>query len=539
MKSRKLLVLSLVVALVMMVSVSAFACTSIMVGKNASADGSVMTAHTCDGNYDARIRIIPGQTWEPGAMAPVYVNLCTDTIREPSYVGEIPQAEQTYTYFHIGYPFMNEHSVLVGEATWSGRRELRNNEAMLNIEQLTAFALQRSTNAREFIQVAGELAETYGYCDGGEGLTIADANDEVWLFEICGPGPFWTQGSGEPGAVWVAQRIPDDHVSVIANRARIGEINLDDPDNFMASSNIYSVAKEFGWWDESQPFVFHKVYNPEPYGSPAYQSRREWRVFDLLAPSLGLDPYADEYPFSVKPDEPVTPQKLMAIYRDHYEGTEFDLTVGMAAGPFGNPNRYPTPTSVKPEGMGSLDWERAISLFRCSYSFVGQVRSWLPKAMAGVLWFGEDVPHSTVYIPLYAGITAVPESFSSGRRDIFDPNSAWWAFNFVSNWADLKYNYMMEDITAKQAEFEDNFFAMQPAVELAAETMFKSNPELAIKYLTDYSYNACTNVVNSWWELAADLIAKYDDGYVGMSTSVGYPTWWLEAVGFGETMKDM
>lgn len=166
MKSRKLLVVSLMVATLMMVSVSTFACTSIMVGKDASADGSVMTAHTCDGNYDARIQIIPGQTFEPGTTTPVYMNLCTDTIREPNYVGEIPQVEQTYTYFHIGYPFMNEHSVLVGEATWSGRRELRSSEAMLNIEQLAAFALQRSTNAREFIQVAGELAETYGYGDG-------------------------------------------------------------------------------------------------------------------------------------------------------------------------------------------------------------------------------------------------------------------------------------------------------------------------------------------------------------------------------------
>ncbi len=155
----------------------------------------------------------------------------------------------------------------------------------------------------------------------------------------------------------------------------------------------------------------------------------------------------------------------MAINRDHYEGTQFDLTKGMAAGPFGNPNRYPTPRSVKPAGTESLDWERAISIFRCSYSFVGQARSWLPDPIGGIIWFGEDAPHSTVYVPFYAGITHTPKSFSEGSREFFDKNYAWWAFNFVSNWADLKYSYMIEDIKKVQKEFEDQFFANQPAVE--------------------------------------------------------------------------
>ncbi len=224
----------------------------------------------------------------------------------------------------------------------------------------------------------------------------------------------------------------------------------------------------------------------------------------------------------------------MAIKRDYYEGTEFDLTKGMAAGPFGCPNRYPTPSKVRPEDRKGLDWERAISIFRCSYSFVSQARSWLPDPIGGVLWFGEDAPHSTCYIPFYCGITEVPKSFSTGRRDVFDKDSAWWAFNFVSNWADLKFSYMIEDIKAAQNELEGDFFAMQPAIEKAALEMYKKDPSLAAKFLTDYSNNCANRAVDRWWKLAEDLIGKYDDGYVDGS-SVGYPIWWLEEVDFGST----
>ncbi len=535
---RKLVLLLSVSLIIILLSglVASAQCTAVMVGKEASVDGSVMTTHTCDGWYDNRVVIVPGQTFEEDAMADVYTEICHMTRPgvELEKVGEIPQVEKTYTYFNVGYPFMNEKQVIIGESTWSGRRELRNDAGLFLIETLEVFGLQRAKTARECIKVMGDLAEKYGYIDGGEGLTITDPN-EVWLFEIAGPGILWEPGSEEPGAVWAAQRIPDDHVSVIANRSRIGEIDLDNPDNFMASENVKSLAQEMGWWEpEEGPFSFWKAYCPEPYGGRYYQQRREWRVLSLLAPSLNLDPYAEEqYPLSVKPDNKVSVQDLMVIKRDYYEGTQFDLTEGMAAGPFGNPNRYPTPTSVKPEGKENLDWERAISIFRCSYSFVSQARDWLPDPIGGLLWFGEDAPHSTCYVPLYCGITEVPKSFSSGRRDVFDADSAWWAFNFVSNWADLKFSYMIEDIKEAQDELEDGFFAMQPAVEKAAQEMYEKDPALAVKYLTDYSNTSANKAVERWWELAKELIAKYDDGSVNDS-SVGYPTWWLEEVGFGD-----
>jgi len=543
MRVNKLLSVASMIFLMLMLlgvfGISAYAdCTSVMVGKDASVDGSVMTTHTCDGWYDNRIQIVPGQTFEKGTMTNVYKEIChlTQPGKELEKVGEIPQAEKTCTYFNVGYPFMNENQVMIGEATWGGRDELVSPEGIMMIEQLEVFGLQRAKTAREAIKVMGALAEKYGYCDGGEGLTVTDPN-EVWLFEIAGSGPLWTPGCGKPGAVWAAQRIPDDHVSVIANRSRIGEINLDDSNNFMASENVSSLAEEMGWWKPADGhFSFWKAYCPVPYGAPFYQRRREWRVLSLLAPSLNLDPYAKEqYPFSIKPDKKVSVQDLMAIKRDHYEGSEFDLTKGMAAGPFGNPNRYPTPGKVKPEDRKILDWERAISIFRCSYSFVSQARSWLPDPIGGVLWFGEDAPHSTCYIPFYSGITEVPISFSSGRRDMFDKENAWWAFDFVSNWADLKYSYMIEDIKAAQNEVEGDFFAMQPAVEMAAADLYKKDPALAVKYLTNYSNDCANRAVDTWWALAEKLVYKYNDGYVD-GNSVGYPTWWLEEVDFGTTM---
>ncbi|CCU84492.1 Peptidase U34 dipeptidase [Mesotoga infera] len=525
---------ALIVMLVLIVGygVTAMACTSILVGKDASVDGSTMVTHTCDGSYDARLQVIPGGVHEEGETVSIYKGLCQAGIpgRTVQYVGEIPQVPETYTYFHTGYPFMNEHQVIIGETTWSGERALRNSQGWMTIEQLQVLGLQRGKTAREVIQIMGELAEKYGYGDGGEGLTVIDG-DEAWLFEICGPGPFWSPGSEEPGAVWVAQRIPDDHVLVHANRSRIGEIDLENTDYFMASPNVYSTALELELWDGQEPFLFYAAYGPK---NAFYNTRREWRVLDLLAPSLELDPWAERYPLSVKPDKKVSAQDLMMIKRDHYEGTEFDLTVGLAAGPFGNPNRYATPASARPEGINYDGWERAISMFRCSYVIVGQARNWMPDAIGGVVWFGEDAPHSTVYIPFYAGATSVPESFSQGARDFFDRSSAWWAFNHVSNLADLRYNVAIEIIKEEYTKFETEFLANQPLIEKVALDLYAENPEAAIDFITNYSNGLANRVVDRWWKLADELIYTLNDGYVDGKT-VGYPTWWLEAVGYGDT----
>jgi len=239
----------LMLVLLVVFGISAYAdCSAILVGKDASVDGSVMTTHTCDGWYDNRIQVILGQTFEKGAMTNVYKEIChlTRPGKELIKVGEIPQVEKTYTYFNVGYPFMNEHQIMIGETTFGGHREFMNGDAIMMIEQIEIFGLQRAKTARECIEIMGALAEKYEYGDGGECLTVTDPN-KAWQFEIMGAGPLWTPESGKPGAVWVAQRIPDGEVGVSANRARIGEIDLDNKDYFMASSNIFTLGEENGF----------------------------------------------------------------------------------------------------------------------------------------------------------------------------------------------------------------------------------------------------------------------------------------------------
>lgn len=497
------------------------ACTSVVVGKLASVDGSVMTSHTCDGGYDFRLTLVPRQAHQSGEMRPVYRGGGeSPEIAEPlKKVGEIPQVPETYSYINTAYPFMNEFQVMMGETTIGGRSQLFNGDGWFQIWELQRVALERAKTAREAIKIMGALAEEYGYGDYGECLTVTDPN-EAWVFEIFGAGPL------QKGAVWAAQRVPDGEVAVSANRSRIGALNLNDPDNFMASKNVYDVAKAMGFWDGQSPFYFNKVYGPK---NSYYNARREWRVLSLLAPSLKLDPWSGEYPFSVKPDQKVSVQDIMRINRDHYEGTEFDLTKGPAAGPFGNPNRYPTP---KKTGNTEGEWERAISIFRCSYSIVTQSRSWLPNPIGGVVWFGEDAPHSTCYVPIYAGVAELPKSYQIGQRNIFDRNAAWWAFDFVSNYADLKYSYMIKDIQAVSGAFEAEEFAMQPVVEKAARELYAKDPELAKKFLTNYSNDLMNRAAAAYWQLSDRLIAKYNDGYVDGKT-VGYPEEWLKSVGFG------
>ncbi len=508
-------------------------CTMIVVGKDASVDGSVMTTHTCDGWYDSRLFVVPGGTHEPGETVTIYRNqLHADRAdRQPEPMGEIPQVETTYTYFQIAYPFMNENQVMMGEHTFSGLRALRNPEgALFYIEQLQAVGLQRGRTARETIQIMGDLAEKYGYADGGECISVCDEH-EGWVFEIVGAGPLWRQGDEGPGAVWVARRVPDNAVYAGANRSQIGEVDLSDPDNYMAGTGLYSVAEKLGLWDPNsgKTFRFWEVYAPK---LDYYNSRREWRVRDIVAPSLGLDPYAERFPFAVVPDEKVSAADLMTIQRDYYEGTEFDLTQGLAAGPFGTPDRYATSSSQRPEGQGRV-WERAIAMFRCSYTIVTQSRAWLPDPIGGVLWFGPDAPHGTIYMPIYCGVTSVPESLQIMDRYDFSRDSAWWAFDFVENWANLAWSYMIEDIRAHQAEYEGEFFAMQPAIESAAAQLYDTDPALAVTFLTNYTADVVNRTVAGQWAFADMMVCKYNDGYVNNSTK-GYPQAWLDAVGAGE-----
>lgn len=544
MRGKKILTVGLAASFIFGLAAAAWAgCTTVIVGKEASTDGSVMVSQSVDGAYDARIVVVPGGTHKKNETVPIYKNGCTDDVFgvKKSKVGEIPQVEKTYTYVHAGYPFMNEHKLIIGEDTWSGRAELENSEGIMMIEQLQILCLQRAKTARECVATMGALAEQYGYGDGGETLTVVDGN-EGWVFDVVGPGPLWTKDSGTPGAIWAARRVPDDHIYVSSNRTRIGKIDLKNTADYMASSNVISAAQDLGFYDPKKDgeFIFSKVYNPKPYGSPYYQARREWRVFTLLIPSLAgkispelADPDLDQYDFSYKVDKKITIREVMALYRDYYQDTPYDLSKGEAAGPFGNPFRATVPGEMKPAKVKNSDWERAIGIARCSYTLVGQSRSWMPDSVGAVAWIGEDVGYSTVFMPIYSGVSKTSPVFSEVNRSGFEQKSAWWAFNFVTNWVNLRFDAMMEnEVRPLQKQLEDKLFADQPTVEKKALELDKQSPAKAKAYLTEYSAKTAEKITARWWQLAGDLIYNYQDGLVKTKDG-GYPTKWLEEVDFG------
>jgi dipeptidase len=318
--------------------------------------------------------------------------------------------------------------------------------------------------------MAGELLAEYGWRDYGEVLTIADKN-EVWHLEIVGPG------KGNVGAIWVAQRVPDDHIAVNANASTIKEIDLDNKDFFMASDNVYSYAKEQGWWKEGETFRFCDAYAPESRKSVASR-RREWRVFDLLAPSLKLDPTSENYPFSVKPDKKVSVQDMRMVFSDYYQGTPYDMRNNIKStdkdgktiiSPLANPfmpydqleiqNVNGGWFHVSDDGHIRFLGERTIARWYTMYATIIQCRDWLPDDIGGVVWLAQDNVASSVYIPVYCGATDLPESYKTpGRPDGFTRKSAWWAFNRLGTLAAQRWGDMHKDLDAVWNPLQEKYF---------------------------------------------------------------------------------
>ena len=499
------------------------ACTNLLVTKGASHDGSVMITYTCDGEFHPRLRYTPAADYEPD-----------ETIEITRWGGEVRGSikQVPHTYAVVG--LMNEHQLAISETTFDGREELRNPEGLLHYFDLMRLALQRAKTAREAIGVMTDLVAEHGYGSTGESLSIADT-EEVWIMEIIGPGP------GGEGALWVARRVPDGYVCCHANKARIGEFPLDDPDNCLYSENVISFAVEKGYYDpdSGEPFRYCEAYCPATPRNKRYADGRVWSMLRRTAPSLKLTPDyyrglegAEPYPLWVKPDEKLAVADVFALMRDHFEGTDFDMTKGVDAGPYGTPNRW-RPISWTVDDV-EYAWERPISTQQTGYTFVSQSRSWLPDPVGGVYWYGVDDTYLTCYIPLYCGIDALPESFTVGSMSSFSWDSAWWVFNFVANYANLRYCYMVEDIQAVQNDLEGTFLALQPAVEETAARLAESDPELMKRYLTDYCVTHGELVVQRWRELGEYLIRKYNDGYVqkepGRAGELGYPETWLQRV---------
>lgn len=499
------------------------ACTNILVAKGASADGSVMITYTCDGEFHPHLRYTPAGDHEACEM--LEIKDWSGNVR-----GQIKQVPHTYAVVGL----MNEHQVAISETTFDGRQELRNPDGLLHYWDLMRLALQRAKTAREAIDVITALVAEYGYRSTGESMSIADP-DEAWILEIIGPGP------GGGGAAWVARRVPDDHISVHANKARIGEFPLDDPENCRYSDNVVSLAVEKGYYVSSSkaPFRFCDAYCPSTPRNCRLADTRVWSVYRRAAPSLGLSPDrsravdgAHPYPLWIKPDKRLSLTDVFSLMRDHYEGTDFDMTTGRDSGPYGLPLRC-RPLGWTVEGV-DYAWERPISTQQTGFTFVSQSRSWLPDPIGGVYWYGVDDTYTTCYVPLYCGIDAIPESYAIGTLQAFSWDSAWWVFNFVANYANLRYSDMVSDIQAVQRDLEGTFVALQPAVEKTAVVLSESDPKLMTRYLTDYSVSHAELVVSRWRELAEHLVTKYNDGFVkdekGRPREAGYSKGWLQSV---------
>ena len=520
------------------------ACTVIMVGRGASTDGSVMSTHAADcGVCDFTWRHVPAADHKPAEKRMLY-NIdqvrtwppseggkWTMVLKDPTGV-EIPQVSHTFGYHHAVFGYMNDQQLAIAESTIGNVRKLSNPTPTpaTNITMLTLLAMERCRTAREAITLMGSLAEEYGYGyhDGGEMLAVSDPK-EIWVFEIMPVGPLWTPKSGKPGAVWAAERVPDDHVSVCPNESRIGEIDLGNPDMFMASAHAESFAVEAGLFDpkSGKPFSWKKAYSPAEGSAVTSEGRRSrmWRFFDLVAPSQKFRAETPDmdFPFSVKPDAKLSARDVMALTRDKSQGTVFDPVRGLRGGPFRNPNYY----------KGT----RLISVPNVEYTTLTQCRSWLPDPIGGIVWVALGAQDTSCYVPFYSGATEIPKSFSAGDHFVLDRGSARWAFDYVDFHVQVAYNAAIEDVKAAQKTWEDGALGRVAEIDASAAELYKRSPKEAVKYVTGFGLNNAQGVVDAWWKLGDALWVKYnhlglydaDKRRSGRIPTAG-PEWWNKAV---------
>ncbi len=503
-------------------------CTVILVGKAASADGSVMVSQTADcGACDWTWHFIPSADYEPGAVRKIYhINQMRtwppetggkwEKVLEEGYTGlDIPQVPRTYAYMHGVFGHMNEYQLAFAESTIYGRRRMNNmtSTPKLDITMLTILAMERCKSARQAIKFMGELAEKHGFggTDTGEMLAVADP-EEAWIFEIFPVGPLWTPESEKSGAVWCAQRVPDDHVSFCPNESRIGEIDLKDEEQFLASPNAVSFAIEQKFYDPESgaPFNWKKAYSPTEGSTASTQAGRGrlWRLFDLVAPSRDFSDTTPnmDLPFSVKPDQKLALKDIIAINRDKYQGTSYDPAAGIKGGPFKNPYYY---QGFRLDGE-QYNGPRCISVNNAEYTSICVCRELLPNAIGGVVWVSFGAQDTSCYMPIYAGVTRIPESFSIGDHWEFNRRSARWAFDYVDFHTQVVYSYAIEDVKQAQKQWEDGAIEKAKAIERTAFELNKQDPQLVREFLTDFCLSNAQKVIQAWWNLGDQLLVKYN-----------------------------
>ncbi len=568
-------------------------CTTMIITPKATVDGSMMVTHSDDDELgDQRIIHVPANN-PKNSMRQIlkehyrYPRIVSNE-RGPGYkphkhhilhktysdaitksIGEIPQVKHTYAYFDGNYGIMNEHNLMMGECTNGAKYQpdsVAHEEAgktgkhmrIFYSSELSRIALERCKKAREAIMLMGGLIDKYGYYSTGETLLVADES-EAWVFEMC------ALPDEKYHSAWVAQRVPNGEIFVAANEFRIREVDKRSK-NFMTSKFLFDGLKKVKYWDPKKgPLDWLPAVSDGEYNHPYYSLRRVWRVFDRVNPDLGLSPwvkdsFTKDYPFSVEPNRQLKIREVFALYRDHYEGTQFDLTKGVAAGPYGDPHRFTgsydgNQNNVTEDKKFYGAWERAISVFYQGYTFVCQVRPDVPEATKGLVWFGPDVSYTTCFTPFFSKVKHLPKPYETGSPQKLDRNSAWWAFDFVAAWSRLNFQRMCKvDILPLQEELE---VKQLEAIHELDEKLKKNQHADHIKFITFFCEEYSGHLLKRWWDLADTLVAKYSDGYInlpdkvqdnknkpvkeGAAKEVGYSAEWLSHTNYkdGPTTYDM
>ncbi|MBU8921548.1 MAG: C69 family dipeptidase [Bacteroidales bacterium] len=564
-------VLFVILILVFIISlpVTGRTCTIIVAGKDATVDGSVITSHTdaCD---NSRLVYVPAMKFKKGSLAPVYWGLQDPAIAHGEWevIGHIPQVAKTFAYFHSGYSHINEYQLAIGESTTSQREELGldkgEGEQIITVEQAMIFALQRCKTAIDAVNLITSLVEEYGFLPScgpaSETLAIADPN-EAWVLEIFSVGKGWKRESGKLGALWVAKRVPDDHIVMIPNWSIIQEIDLSraglsnsdqvdsdqagsdlstpdsfDRDKLMVSENYLKVAIEYGWYDPDSgfPFIWQDVYAPLPrewatsrswlFYSSFCASLKDWPDRTIDKPREKNDSYHQYveplslYPFSARPDTLISVQDIMAFQRSTFEGTIYDMTADydwmipddegkLVKSPLTTP--FPTPDM---RNLLDIDFRRNVS--KGGYGMIAQLRSWLPDPVGGIYWFFVDNQHVGAYVPIYTGVTEIHESYGIWDPEKYDEASVRWAIDFVDNLLYLKWQEAINDVKEVRDPMEAAFFEEQAGIDEKAAALYERSPKKAAKYLTGITLDRMEKIHGIYSELRDQMITKYSNNRV-------------------------
>ena len=492
-------------AAMLLASSGAFACSNLIVGKKASVDGSVMVSYNAD-DYGmfGHLCHYPAGTHPKGSMRQIY------DWDSGVYHGEIEEAPVTYNV--IGN--INEFQLSIGETTYGGREEMVDSTGILDYGSLIYVTLQRAKTAREAISVMTSLVEKYGYNSEGETFSICDPN-EAWIMEMQGTG------AGSKGVVWVAMRIPDDAICAHANQSRIGKFNMKDKKNVLYSKNVISYARKMGWFNgKDSDFSWKNTYAFPDFSGRRFCDARVWSFFNHYADdfdrylpwALGKDKDAEDMPLWIVPNRKLSVADVENGMRDHYEGTALALdTTSIGGGVYEMPYR-PTPLTFTVDGKQYFN-ERPISTQQTAFTFVSQLRSWLPREIGGVLWFGNDDANMVAYTPVYCGNTVQPACYNTKGADAvtFSSDNAFWLCNMVSNMVYPRYSQLFPELKAVRDSLETSYFANQASIEKQAADLYQTDKAAALKLLNNYSNTKADEMLANWKRLATRIIVKYND----------------------------